>query len=472
MHPRFTISASLSPATKSKSLDRDFSDARLQLCSIPAQPTTHRLTPSESVDVDWEEIWHSFIQDPSQDQAAVDAPCALYNSRRDSNTQITAKSSSSNAQFRNIPITTDTFVTTSFDVVSDNIDVNPSLLDDPDVKERLSDILREFEELIKRGSCSDGEPKPSRPGSTEDSTSSTLPLSHLASPLPVISNSSVLRRSLRASLSLSSTAQRRVRRRKSSCNTTAGVFKARKRKSQTHYHGGSLSVAPVPAPSALTASVSPRMPHPPVMPIAPAISSAVARHPPPLTHHYPLTSTPFAAYSPFMTPPLPLYNNAYMTSATPPANRPFTSTRVRNSRKKFVPPRPASCIVLKDSKGKKIFKCSDKGCGKECKSRGDLNRHLISSLHQLPSFPCHACGRVFQREDPLKRHWVDHPECVAVMSGHDDIRGSSTSVGGRHAHFDGTSNMDTHSIPTPFGTYMPMTFDLSMVGLRSSHSRP
>jgi hypothetical protein len=51
------------------------------------------------------------------------------------------------------------------------------------------------------------------------------------------------------------------------------------------------------------------------------------------------------------------------------------------------------------------FVCPAEGCGKICRRIGDLNRHLQSRAHQLPSFSCPSgCGKMFSRKDAAKRH--------------------------------------------------------------------
>jgi hypothetical protein len=51
------------------------------------------------------------------------------------------------------------------------------------------------------------------------------------------------------------------------------------------------------------------------------------------------------------------------------------------------------------------YPCTEEGCIKVCRRRGDLNRHQHTLAHQSPSFACPSgCGKMFSRKDAAKRH--------------------------------------------------------------------
>jgi len=50
------------------------------------------------------------------------------------------------------------------------------------------------------------------------------------------------------------------------------------------------------------------------------------------------------------------------------------------------------------------YPCPHKGCPQVCDRPHDLDRHLESKAHKVPSYKCLACSRMFTRQDPLKRH--------------------------------------------------------------------
>jgi len=66
------------------------------------------------------------------------------------------------------------------------------------------------------------------------------------------------------------------------------------------------------------------------------------------------------------------------------------------------------------SSGAVRFPCAVPGCRQVCKTVGDLKRHQSSLAHQPPSWMCRRCGYLFTREDALKRHTKNLPNCAST----------------------------------------------------------
>jgi len=58
------------------------------------------------------------------------------------------------------------------------------------------------------------------------------------------------------------------------------------------------------------------------------------------------------------------------------------------------------------------FPCRIPGCNQVCKTQGDLKRHESILAHKPPSWECRRCHYQFTREDALKRHYKNLPNCV------------------------------------------------------------
>ncbi|KAF9223311.1 hypothetical protein BS17DRAFT_133625 [Gyrodon lividus] len=98
---------------------------------------------------------------------------------------------------------------------------------------------------------------------------------------------------------------------------------------------------------------------------------------------------------------VPPSTNIPSPSSSPPqpiiiASRIISPPRV--PRPQTPPPHPLSKSVPK------TYPCFLDGCTHICISAGDLQRHQQSLRHRAPSYPCLACGKVYTRQDALKRH--------------------------------------------------------------------
>jgi hypothetical protein len=60
------------------------------------------------------------------------------------------------------------------------------------------------------------------------------------------------------------------------------------------------------------------------------------------------------------------------------------------------------------------FPCTIPGCKQVCKTLGDLKRHESILAHKPPSWECRRCHYQFTREDALKRHNKNVPNCANV----------------------------------------------------------
>ena len=68
--------------------------------------------------------------------------------------------------------------------------------------------------------------------------------------------------------------------------------------------------------------------------------------------------------------------------------------------------------VSVSSSGAVRFPCNAPGCRQVCKTLGDLKRHENVLTHKAPSWECHRCHYQFTREDALKRHNKNLPNCT------------------------------------------------------------
>lgn len=74
--------------------------------------------------------------------------------------------------------------------------------------------------------------------------------------------------------------------------------------------------------------------------------------------------------------------------------------------------RASASPVLSPSTGTVRFPCTVPGCKQVCKTLGDLKRHESVLAHKPPSWECRRCHYQFTREDALKRHAKNMPNCV------------------------------------------------------------
>jgi hypothetical protein len=75
------------------------------------------------------------------------------------------------------------------------------------------------------------------------------------------------------------------------------------------------------------------------------------------------------------------------------------------------------------------FPCRIPGCNQVCKTQGDLKRHESILAHKPPSWECRRCHYQFTREDALKRHYKNLPNCVNAKT---NPRGRFASVKRRY----------------------------------------
>ena len=74
--------------------------------------------------------------------------------------------------------------------------------------------------------------------------------------------------------------------------------------------------------------------------------------------------------------------------------------------------RVSTPIISVSSTSAVRFPCRIPGCRQVCKTLGDLKRHESILAHKPPSWECHRCHYQFTREDALKRHNKNVPNCA------------------------------------------------------------
>ncbi len=85
----------------------------------------------------------------------------------------------------------------------------------------------------------------------------------------------------------------------------------------------------------------------------------------------------------------------------------LSASRVKRRRVSVAPISASSTSAV-------CFPCRIPGCKQVCKTRGDLNRHESILAHKPPSWECRRCHYQFTREDALKRHNKNLPNCANV----------------------------------------------------------
>lgn len=85
--------------------------------------------------------------------------------------------------------------------------------------------------------------------------------------------------------------------------------------------------------------------------------------------------------------------------------RRLSTSRVKKRRVSATP------ISLSSTSGMR-FPCRVPGCNQVCKTQGDLKRHESILAHKPPSWECRRCRYQFTREDALKRHNKNLPNCA------------------------------------------------------------
>jgi hypothetical protein len=84
------------------------------------------------------------------------------------------------------------------------------------------------------------------------------------------------------------------------------------------------------------------------------------------------------------------------------------------------------------------FPCRVPGCNQVCKTQGDLKRHENILAHKPPSWECRRCHYQFTREDALKRHSKNLPNCANAKT---NPRGRFASM--KHRYLDVACKIET-----------------------------
>jgi hypothetical protein len=84
------------------------------------------------------------------------------------------------------------------------------------------------------------------------------------------------------------------------------------------------------------------------------------------------------------------------------------------------------------------FPCRVPGCNQVCKTQGDLKRHESILAHKPPSWECRRCHYQFTREDALKRHNKNLPNCANAKT---NPRGRFASM--KHQYSDIACKLET-----------------------------
>ncbi len=95
------------------------------------------------------------------------------------------------------------------------------------------------------------------------------------------------------------------------------------------------------------------------------------------------------------------------SSFTCPNKRTASTLSASHTKKRRASAAPISC----SSTSAVRFPCRIPGCKQVCKTPGDLKRHESILAHKPPSWECRRCHNKFTREDALKRHNRNLPNC-------------------------------------------------------------
>ena len=101
----------------------------------------------------------------------------------------------------------------------------------------------------------------------------------------------------------------------------------------------------------------------------------------------------------------------------------LNASRAKKRRVSFTPILPSSTSAMR-------FPCRIPGCNRVCKTQGDLKRHENVLAHKPPSWECRRCHYQFTREDALKRHNKNVPNCANAKT---NPRGRFASMKRQHA---------------------------------------
>ena len=104
-------------------------------------------------------------------------------------------------------------------------------------------------------------------------------------------------------------------------------------------------------------------------------------------------------------------------SLVPPSSiRPEKRTNGHLSTSRAKKRRVSNNPISHSGTGAVRFPCRIPGCNQVCKTQGDLKRHESILAHKPPSWECRRCHYQFTREDALKRHYKNLPNCVNVKT--------------------------------------------------------
>jgi len=112
-------------------------------------------------------------------------------------------------------------------------------------------------------------------------------------------------------------------------------------------------------------------------------------------------------------------------SLVPPSfTRPNKCAAGRPSRSRAKKRRVSVTPISLSSTSAVRFPCRVPGCNQVCKTQGDLKRHESILAHKPPSWECRRCHYQFTREDALKRHNKNLPNCANAKTNPRGMFGS------------------------------------------------
>jgi hypothetical protein len=126
-------------------------------------------------------------------------------------------------------------------------------------------------------------------------------------------------------------------------------------------------------------------------------------------------------------------------SLVPPSfTRPNKCTAGRLSASRAKKRRVSATPISLSSTGAGRFPCRIPGCNQVCKTQGDLKRHESILAHKPASWECRRCHYQFTREDALKRHNKNLPNCASAKT---NPRGRFASM--KHRYRDVACKIET-----------------------------
>jgi hypothetical protein len=103
-------------------------------------------------------------------------------------------------------------------------------------------------------------------------------------------------------------------------------------------------------------------------------------------------------------------------SSRPSFTRPYKRAASRFSAPRAKKRRLSTTPIPVSSTSAVRFPCRIPGCKQVCKTLGDLKRHESILAHKPPSWECRRCHYQFTREDALKRHSRNVPNCANMKA--------------------------------------------------------